>query len=159
MRAVSGSSVLHRLASSVLGPRPLTPASLWAAHGRRALSAGFCVTAPLALFVALGRPDLGAAAALGGFTAVYGHALPYRRRAGVSAGVGAVLVSAVVLGGIAGAHPFPLAPGPGPLGAAGPPGAAGLVLRAPGPPVGGAGGRRGRGPGPRAGLVRPAPAG
>src|SRR3954447_17449112 len=118
MRAVSGSSVLHRLASSVLGPRPLTPASLWAAHGRRALSAGFCVTAPLALFVALGRPDLGAAAALGGFTAVYGHALPYRRRAGVSAGVGAVLVSAVVLGGIAGPHPFLLALVLGLLGAA-----------------------------------------
>src|SRR3954471_10804812 len=109
MRVVSSSSALHRLASSVLGPRLPAPASLWAAHGRRALSAGFCVTAPLALFVALGRPDLGAAAALGGFTAVYGHALPYRRRAGVSAGVGAVLVSAVVLGGIAGPHPFLLA--------------------------------------------------
>src|SRR4051812_39579207 len=118
MRAVSGSSVLHRLASSVLGPRPLTPASLWAAHGRRALSAEFCVTAPLALFVALGRPDLGAAAALGGFTAVYGHALPYRRRAGVSAGVGVVLVSAVVLGGGARAPALPPPPVPGPPGAA-----------------------------------------
>jgi hypothetical protein len=118
MRAVSSSSALHRLASSVLGPRLPAPASLWAAHGRRALSAGFCVTAPLALFVALGRPDLGAAAALGGFTAVYGHALPYRRRAGVSAGVGAVLVSAVVLGGIAGPHPFLLALVLGLLGAA-----------------------------------------
>src|SRR4051794_37296359 len=118
MRTVSGSSALHRLASSVLGPRLPAPASLWAAHGRRALSAGFCVTAPLALFVALGRPDLGAAAALGGFTAVYGHALPYRRRAGVSAGVGVVLVSAVVLGGIAGPQPFLLAVVLGLLGAA-----------------------------------------
>src|SRR4051795_7076270 len=109
MRAVSGSSVLHRLASSVLGPRPLTPASLWAAHRRRALSAGFCVTAPLASFVLLGRADLGAAAALGGFTAVYGHALPYRRRSVVSAGVGAVLAAAVAVGGLAGPRPFLLA--------------------------------------------------
>src|SRR4051794_41296171 len=128
MRTVSGSSALHRLASSVLGPRLPAPASLWAAHGRRALSAGFCVTAPLALFVALGRPDLGAAAALGGFTAVYGHALPYRRRAGVSAGVGAVLVSAVVLGGVVRPHPLLLAPGPRPPPAAAPPATAGGAI-------------------------------
>jgi hypothetical protein len=119
MRAVSGSSsALHRLASAVLGPRLPTPASLWAAHRRRALSAAFCVTAPLALFVALGRPDLGAAAALGGFTAVYGHALPYRRRAVVSAGVAAVLVSAVAVGGITGPDPFLLSLVLGLLGAA-----------------------------------------
>src|SRR4051794_16122191 len=118
MTVVSSSSTLHRVASTVLGPRLPAPASLWAAHGRRAISAGLCVTAPLALFVALGRPDLGAAAALGGFTAVYGHALPYRRRALVSAGVAVVLVSAVALGGIAGPYPFLLALVLGLLGAA-----------------------------------------
>ncbi|MBB3676152.1 hypothetical protein FHX36_001887 [Modestobacter versicolor] len=107
---MSGSpSPLRRAAPHVLGPPLPAPRALWAAHGRRALSAGFCVTAPLALFVLLDRADLGAAAALGGFTAVYGHALPYRRRAAVSAGVALVLVAAVALGGLTGPHPFLLA--------------------------------------------------
>ncbi len=119
MRAVSGiPSPLRRVAPHVLGPRPPTPGALWAAHRRRALSAAFCVTAPLAFFVLLGRADLGAAAALGGFTAVYGHALPYRRRSVVSAGVGAALATSVALGGLAGPHPFLLAAVLGLLGAA-----------------------------------------
>src|ERR1700712_2473828 len=119
MRAVSGSpSPLRRVAPHVLGPRLPAPAALWAAHRRRALSAAFCVAAPLALFVLLDRADLGAAAALGGFTAVYGHALPYRRRAGVSAAVGVVLTVAVALGGLNGPRPFLLALVLGLLGAA-----------------------------------------
>ncbi|WP_222269432.1 hypothetical protein [Modestobacter marinus] len=102
-------AALRRAAPHLFGP-PLPPAaSLWAAHRRRALSAGPCVVLPLVLFLPLDRPDLGTAAALGGFTAIYGHALPYRRRAVVSAGVALVLVAAVALGGLAGPHPFVLA--------------------------------------------------
>src|SRR4051812_49494166 len=119
MRVVSGSSSpLRRATTHVLGPRPPAPASLWAAHRRRALSAAFCVAAPLAFFLLLDRADLGAAAALGGFTAVYGHALPYRRRAVVSAGVGIALTVAVAVGGLAGPQPFLLALVLGLLGAA-----------------------------------------
>ncbi|CCH86809.1 Membrane protein of unknown function [Modestobacter italicus] len=119
MAAVPGLlAPLRWAAPHVLGPRLPAPAALWAAHGRRALSASVCVTAPLALFVLLDRADLGAAAALGGFTAVYGHALPYRRRSVVSAGVGAALVASVAVGGLAGPHPFLLAAVLGLLGAA-----------------------------------------
>src|SRR3954454_25274171 len=110
MRVVSGSSTPLRPATThLLGPRPPAPASLWASHRRRALSAAFCVAAPLALFLLLDRADLGAAAALGGVTAVYGHADPYRRRAVVSAAVGAVLTGAFALGGLTGPRPFLLA--------------------------------------------------
>jgi hypothetical protein len=97
------------VAPHVLGPPLPSLTSLWTAHRRRALSAGCCVVAPLALGVALGHPDLGSAGALGGFTAIYGHALPYRRRAGVSAGVGLVLTCSVALGGLAGPYPYVLA--------------------------------------------------
>src|SRR3954464_9061585 len=122
MRGVSGSpSPLRRATTHLLGPRPPAPASLWAAHRRRALSAAFCVAAPLAFFLLLDRADLGAAAALGGFTAVYGHALPYRRRAVVSAGVGLALTVAVAVGGLGGPHPVLLAPLLGPPGGAPPP--------------------------------------
>ncbi|MFQ1000635.1 FUSC family protein [Modestobacter sp. SSW1-42] len=102
-------SPLRRVAPHLLGP-PVPPlATLWAANGRRALSAACCVGVPLALGLALGHPGPGSAAALGGFTAVYGHALPYRRRAGVSAGVALVVVASVALGGLTGAHPVVLA--------------------------------------------------
>jgi len=99
----------HRVAPHLLVPPLPALRVLWTAHRRRALSAAFCITAPLALLVFLGRPDLGSAAAFGGFTAIYGHTLPYRRRAGVSAGVGVVLTGAVALGGLAGPFPFLLA--------------------------------------------------
>ncbi|NEK94328.1 FUSC family protein [Modestobacter muralis] len=102
-------SPLRRVAPHLLGP-PLPPLSaLWAANRRRALSAAFCVAAPLALGLALGHPGPGSAAALGGFTAVYGHALPYRRRAGVSAGAALAVVASVALGGLTGGHPVVLA--------------------------------------------------
>jgi len=61
------------------------------------------------LGLAVDRLDLGTAAAFGGFTAIYGHALPYRRRAVVSAGVGLALTTAVLLGGLSGPHPAVLA--------------------------------------------------
>jgi hypothetical protein len=108
---------VRRVAPHLLGPPLPALRTLWTANRRRALSAGFCITAPLALFVLLGRPELGSAAAFGGFTAIYGHALPYRRRAVVSAGVGLVLVGAVTLGSLAGPHPFLLAVVLGVLGA------------------------------------------
>jgi hypothetical protein len=99
------SSPIRRVAPHVLGP-PLPPlASLWSLNGRRALSAAFCVAVPLALGLATGHPGPGSAAALGGFTAVYGHSLPYRRRAWVSAGVAVVVVGAIGLGGLSGGHP------------------------------------------------------
>jgi hypothetical protein len=96
------------------------------------------VALPLALGVALGRPDLGSAAGLAGFTAIYGHALPFRRRAVVVAGVGAGLLIAFALGTLVGSHVLLLAPVIGVLVATaaaatavwrlGPPGPLGAVL-------------------------------
>ena len=107
MELVTGfSSPLRRVTPHLLGP-PLPPlATLWTLNGRRALSAAFCVTVPLALGLALGHPGPGSAAALGGFTAVYGHSLPYRRRAWIAAGVAVMIVSAIGLGGLTGGQPL-----------------------------------------------------
>jgi uncharacterized membrane protein YccC len=126
------------IAQRVFGPSPPGPRTLWANSGRRALSAACCVALPLALGVVLGRPDLGSAAGLAGFTAIYGHALPFRRRAVVVAGVGAGLLAAFGLGALVGPHPLLLAPVLGVLVAAaaaatavwrlGPPGPLGAVL-------------------------------
>jgi hypothetical protein len=106
MSAVTGTpSPLSRVAPYVLGPKLPPLATLWALNRRRALSAGFCLTVPLALGLALGQPGAGSAAALGGgFTAVYGHSLPYRRRAWISVGVAVAIVSSIALGGLAGGH-------------------------------------------------------
>jgi hypothetical protein len=108
--AVAGiSSPLRRVTPHVLGP-PLPPlATLWSLNGRRALSAAFCVAGPLALGLTLGHPGAGSAAALGGFTAVYAHSLPYRRRAWIAAVVAVMIVGAIALGGLTGAHPLLLA--------------------------------------------------
>ncbi|QXG75352.1 FUSC family protein [Modestobacter sp. L9-4] len=130
-------SPLRRIAPHLLGP-PVPPlALLWAANGRRALSAGCCVAGPLALGLALGHPGPGSAAALGGFTAVYGHALPYRRRAGVSAGAGLAVVASIALGGLSGGHPVVLALTLGLIAAAATAGAAVWRVGPPGalPPV------------------------
>src|SRR3954454_16627673 len=126
------------LARRVLGPSLPGPRALWDTAGRRAVSAAGCVAVPLAVGVALGRPDLGSAAGLAGFTAIYGHALPFRRRAVVLAGVGAALLVAFALGTLAGPHPLLLAPVLGVLVTAasaataiwriGPPGPLGVVL-------------------------------
>ncbi|NYJ06775.1 FUSC family protein [Petropleomorpha daqingensis] len=139
------------LARRVLGPSLPGPRALWNTAGRRAVSAAACVALPLALGVALGRPDLGSAAGLAGFTAIYGHALPFRRRAIVVAGVGAALLVAFALGTLVGSHALLLAPVLGLLVAAasaataiwriGPPGPLGVVL------VGGGASALGAGPG------------
>jgi hypothetical protein len=106
MRAVAGtSSPLRRFAPHLLGPPLPALATLWSLNGRRALSAAFCVAVPLALGLALGHPGPGSAAALGGFTAVYAHSLPYRRRAWISAGIAVFIVCAIGLGGLTGGHP------------------------------------------------------
>src|SRR3954468_1540766 len=109
-RRMAGVPPSPDLARRVLGPSLPAPRALWDAAGRRAVTAGCCVAVPLALGVALGRPDLGSAAGLAGFTAIYGHALPFRRRAVVVAGVGAALLAAFALGTLAGPHPLLLAP-------------------------------------------------
>ncbi|MGX5658070.1 hypothetical protein ACWKWC_25080, partial [Geodermatophilus nigrescens] len=81
----------------LLGPPVPGPRALWRAGGRRGVTAAVCLAGALGTGAALGRVDLGSAAALASFTAVYGHALPYRRRAGVVAAVGAVLVASSAL--------------------------------------------------------------
>jgi uncharacterized membrane protein YccC len=107
MRTVAGiSSPIRRVTPHLLGPALPPLATLWSLNGRRALSAAFCVAVPLALGLALGHPGPGSAAALGGFTAVYGHSLPYRRRAWIAAGVAVMIVSAIGLGGLTGGHPL-----------------------------------------------------
>ena len=99
--------LLSRVAPYLLGPALPPLPTLWALNRRRALSAGFCLVVPLALGLSLGHAALGSAAALGGgFTAVYGHSLPYRRRARVSAGVALVVVSSIGLGGATGGTPL-----------------------------------------------------
>jgi len=128
------SSVARRL----FGPAPPGARALWAAGGRRAVSAACCVAVPLGVGVVLGRPDLGSAAGLAGFTAIYGHALPFRRRAVVLAGVGVGLLVAFGLGALAGPHRALLAVVCGVLAAGaaaatavwriGPPGPLGVVL-------------------------------
>src|SRR4051795_5006831 len=122
------------LARRVLGPSLPGPRALWDTAGRRAVSAAACVAVPLAVGVALGRPDLGSAAGLAGFTAIYGHALPFRRRAVVLAGVGGALLVAFALGTLVGPHPLLLAPVLGVLvtaAATGSAGGAGGAPRAP----------------------------
>ncbi|MGY1783634.1 FUSC family protein [Geodermatophilus sp. SYSU D00698] len=122
----------------LLGP-PVPPLrALWRAGGRRGVTAAACLVLTLAAGVVLGRPDLGSAAALASFTAVYGHALPYRRRAGVVAVVAVVLVAGSTLGALAGGHPVALvlactAPAAAAAAASvvwrvGPPGPLGVVL-------------------------------
>ncbi|SDN44852.1 Fusaric acid resistance protein-like [Klenkia soli] len=129
---------VRRALPHLVGRRPPTAAALWAAGGRKALSAGISVAVPLGVGVATGHADLGSAAALGGLTAIYGHQLSYRRRARVVAGCGAVLVLAVALGGLTGGTPWLLSVVLGLLAGAataatavlriGPPGALGVVL-------------------------------
>src|SRR3954451_4031695 len=138
MTAVPPFPAVPHLARRALGPSLSAPRALWETAGRRALSAAACVAGPLALGVALGRPDLGSAAGLAGVTAIYGHALPFRRRAVVIAGVGAALFGAFALGTFVGPHALLLAPVLGVLVTAaaaatavwriGPPGPLGVVL-------------------------------
>ena len=126
------------MGSHLFGPPLPALTALWQAGGRRGVTASICVVIPLVAGTSFGRPDLGAGAALTAFTAIYGHALPYRRRAIVVAGVGAALSLAGGLGALTGHRPVALALLLGVLAAAamaavtiwrvGPPGAIGIVL-------------------------------
>ncbi|MCW2702781.1 MAG: Membrane protein of unknown function [Blastococcus sp.] len=126
------------MGSHLFGPPLPAFRSMWDTGGRRGVTAAICVVVPLLLGTWFDRPDLGAAAALGAFTAVYGHALPYRRRAIVVAGVGLALTVAAGLGALTGRHPVALSLVCGVLAAAaavatgvwriGPPGPLGIVL-------------------------------
>ena len=77
-----------------------------AAPGRAsiALRTALCVAVPLAVGVATGHPAEGAAASFGGLAGLSVPQAPYRYRAWVVAAVGAGLVVAVLLGGLAAAH-------------------------------------------------------
>ncbi|GAB3301940.1 hypothetical protein GCM10027451_05650 [Geodermatophilus aquaeductus] len=98
----------RRVGTHLVGPPVPALSALWQGGGRRGVTAAACLALALATGTALGRPDLGSAAALASFTAVYGHALPYRRRAAVVAAVGVVLTGSSTLGALAGRHPVPL---------------------------------------------------
>ncbi|HWM58697.1 MAG TPA: FUSC family protein [Pseudonocardia sp.] len=76
-----------------------------AAPGRLglALRAALCVGAPLAVGLATGAPEQGAAASFGGLAGLSVPQAPYRYRARVVGAVGAGLVAAVLLGGWASA--------------------------------------------------------
>ena len=67
-----------------------------------ALRAMACVALPLAIGVAAGHPQSGAAASFGGLASLYVPQSPYRYRARVVAAVGAGLAIAVLIGAMAG---------------------------------------------------------
>src|SRR3954447_17702154 len=109
MRDVSAApSRVRRMRPHLVGPPLPALSALWQSGGRRGVTAAVCMTVPLGLGVAAGRADLGSAAALTALTAVYGHALPYRRRAVVVAAVAGTLTLASTLGALAGGHPVAL---------------------------------------------------
>jgi hypothetical protein len=130
--------LVRRVGPRLFGPPLPGPAALWQAGGRRGVTAAICVVVPLVAGTLAGRTDLGAAAALSAFTATYGHALPYRRRAIVVAAVALTLTAAAGLGALTGRHPVTLSLVCGALAAAaaaatgiwriGPPGPLGIVL-------------------------------
>lgn len=107
VESVAGTrSSVRRVAPHLLGPRLPPLATLWSLHRVRALSAAFCLVVPLTLGLALGSPGAASVGALaGGFSAVYGHSLPYRRRAWISAGTAVVIVCSIALGGLTGNRP------------------------------------------------------
>ena len=69
-----------------------------------ALRAMACVALPLAIGVAAGHPQSGAAASFGGLASLYVPQSPYRYRARVVAAVGAGLAIAVLIGAMAGSR-------------------------------------------------------
>ena len=69
-------ALVRRLGPRLCGPPLPGLAALWQTGGRRGVTAAICVVLPLAVGSTAERPDLGAAAALSAFTAIYGHALP-----------------------------------------------------------------------------------
>jgi uncharacterized membrane protein YccC len=66
-----------------------------------AFRTALCIAVPLAVGLAVGRPEAGAAASFGGLAGIYVPQSPYRYRARVVATVGVGLVAAVLLGGVA----------------------------------------------------------
>ncbi|WP_170977628.1 FUSC family protein [Blastococcus sp. CCUG 61487] len=126
---------LRQAGRSAFGPSLPT---LWQSGGRRGLTAAVCAVVPLSVGVAFDEPGLGAAGALTAFSAIYGHALPYPRRAVVVAGVASGLAIAGWLGALTGQHPVALSLLVGVLAAVGtvatavwrigPPGAVGFVI-------------------------------
>ncbi|HEV7897732.1 MAG TPA: FUSC family protein [Planosporangium sp.] len=68
---------------------------------RVAVRAMLSMTLPLAIGVAMGHPDWGALASMGGFAGFYGADAPYRYRARLVAGIGFGLTVGVLLGGLA----------------------------------------------------------
>ncbi|MCW2699045.1 MAG: Membrane protein of unknown function [Blastococcus sp.] len=133
-----GSFALARVRASLLGPRLPAFSALWQTGGRRGVTAGICVVLPLVAGAVWAQPALGTAASLGALTAIYGHALPYRRRGLVVAGVGLALTLAAGLGALVGGHPVVLSLAAGAVAAAagvasgvwrtGPPGPLGAML-------------------------------
>jgi hypothetical protein len=131
-------SPVRRIDGHLLGPPLPGLSALWQSGGRRGVTAAVCMVLPLLAGTLLDRPHLGAAGALGAFTAIYGHALPYRRRAIVVAGIGLVLTVAAGLGALTGPHPVALSFVSGGLAAGaavaarvfriGPPGPLGVLL-------------------------------
>jgi hypothetical protein len=131
-------ALVRRAGPRLFGPPLPALAAMWQAGGRRGVTAAICVVVPLVAGTLASRPDLGAAAALSAFTAIYGHALPYRRRAIVVAGVAGTLAAAAGLGALTGGHPVALSLVCGALAACaavatsiwrvGPPGPIGVVL-------------------------------
>ncbi|MCW2640018.1 MAG: hypothetical protein JWP76_2324 [Dactylosporangium sp.] len=68
---------------------------------RVAMRAMLSMTLPLAIGAAIGHPDWGALASMGGFAGFYVPDAPYRYRARLVAGLGAGLTVGVLLGGLA----------------------------------------------------------
>ena len=85
------------------------PRALWAAAGERVTAGVVAIGGPLVVGVATGELATAATASLGGFTAVYGHGLPFRRRAGVVAGAGLAIVLASAATAAAAGSPLLLA--------------------------------------------------
>ena len=69
-----------------------------------ALRTAVCVAVPLTVGLAVGRPEAGAAASFGALAGLYVPQSPYRYRGRVVATVGAALVLAILLGGLAAGH-------------------------------------------------------
>src|SRR4051812_15714034 len=134
MESVPALTSAARRAGRHLLAQPLpAPSALWRGGGRRGLTAAVCAVLPLVVGGSAGEPGLGAAGALGAFTAIYGHALPYRRRAVVVAGVALAMTVAAWLGALTGPHPVVLALVCGGLAALGTVATAVWRIGAPGP--------------------------
>jgi uncharacterized membrane protein YccC len=87
---------VHAVRITARAVRTVAPVRL-----RVAVRAMLSMTLPLAIGVAIGHPDWGALACIGGFAGFYPPDSPYRYRARLVAGVGVGLTVGVLLGGLA----------------------------------------------------------